>query len=73
VDADEAKARWKAKRNAKISMVLNSLASPVLINRIVKPLASAKINLTVGNIIEMSLVDKIAKGIKNFLQCVACL
>jgi hypothetical protein len=63
VDDAAAKAEWKRKRNLQISVALNSIATPLLVQRIVKPLAKPQVQLTVGNIIEMSLVETITQGI----------
>lgn len=72
VDAAAAKAEWKRTRNLKISVALNSIADPILVQRIVKPLAKPQVQLTVGNIIEMSLVETATQGDYKFLQAFVC-
>jgi hypothetical protein len=70
VDDAAAKAEWKRTRNLRISIALNSIAGPTLVQRIVKPLAKPQVKLTVGNIIEMSLVETITQGTIFLLRLV---
>ncbi|XP_059483484.1 uncharacterized protein LOC132201373 isoform X2 [Neocloeon triangulifer] len=49
-------------KNATINHVLNAAAIPILVCKIIKPLRKPTIKLTVGNVIEMSLVDIISKA-----------
>ncbi|XP_065347689.1 uncharacterized protein LOC135944574 [Cloeon dipterum] len=54
-----------AQRNiisTKINQVINSTAKPHLVNRIIKPLAKPQVELTVGNVIEMALVETVVNA-----------